>query len=206
MIKQETLFSGMYLSDYLNQKKSDLSSEIDSYKEKDLLEGDLQKLKKEIIDRYQLTVPVIDDSEIRIDKSEEEVNLSDDHNRDIVDRSKPSMVKKLKVSYHIPFEGDSDLFNYQPSSYTSNPPFGEIRGNKLVVELIVDDDNSESVKKEFGQNLNEIKEYLSSINKDITQFNSGLDSVIEQKIGSRRDKLDKDKKLVSDLGYPLKKD
>jgi len=43
------------------------------------------------------------------------------------------------------------------------------------------------------------------MDQEITQFNTSLDSKIEQKINVRKEKLIKDQTLVSDLGFPLKK-
>ena len=192
------------LSYYLRQRQSNLSSKIDSYKASYILGVDPHELKKALIDSYRLTTPVINESKIFVDESEVKVDVSQDWRRDIVDRSRPFMAKKLKISYHIRFKGDSDLFNYEPSSSTTNPPVGYIKGDELVVEIIRDND-SEYVKTKFERNLNEIKRYLSWIDIEITQFNSELDSRTEREIRFRRDKLIKDKKFVSDLGYPLKK-
>ncbi|MBI2647410.1 hypothetical protein HYW99_02945 [Candidatus Woesearchaeota archaeon] len=149
--------------------------------------------------------PTVKEDKIYVDKSEEDVDVSQDRRRDVFDRSRPLYVKGLKVSYHIPFEGDRELFKYQTSSFTYSPPRAEIRSNEIIIEVIELDHNTESVKKEFEQNFNEIKKWLNWVNQEITQFNNSLDGNIEHKIKTRKDKLIKDKNLVSELGFPLKK-
>ena len=205
MIKQGLLFNNGFLRNFVQQREAKLFSEIESQEENYILGVDAQEFKKYLIEKYQLTSPTVKEDKIYVDKSEEDVDVSQDRRRDVFDRSRPLYVKGLKVSYHIPFEGDQELFKYQTSSFTYSPPRAEINGNEIVIEVIELDHNTESVKREFEQNFNEIKKWLNWVNQEITHFNNSLDGNIEHKIKTRKDKLIKDKNLVSELGFPLKK-
>ena len=205
MINQKILFNEGYLRDFLQKKESDLLSEIDSQTEEYILGVDPHKYKEHLIEKYKIGIPEIKDDEIYVDKSEEKVDVSQDRRRAIFDRNRPVYIKGLKVSYHIPFEGDSRLFKYQTSSFTYNPPRADIKENEIIIEVIELDNNTENVKKEFDQNFNEIKKWLDWVKAEIEPFNNSLSDKIEQKIESRKEKLLKDNNLVSDLGYPLKK-
>lgn len=205
MIRQELLFHDGELRVYLQQRESKLFSEIESQDEKYVLSVDPQEFKKYLIEKYHLTAPTLKEDKIYVDKSEEEVDVSQDRIRDVFDRSRPFYIKGLKVSYYIPFDGSPELLKYQTSSFTYSPPRADVRGNEIIIEVIELDHNTDSVKREFEQNFNEIKKWLSWVNQEITQFNTSLDGKIEQKIKTRKEKLIKDQTLVSDLGFPLKK-
>lgn len=200
-----SLFSNGGLRDFLQQRESKLYSEIESQDEKYILNIDPQEFKKYLTEKFLLTAPTLKEDKIYVDKTEEDVDISQDGRRFITDRSRPFYVQGLKVSYHIPFDGNPELFKYQTSSFTYSPPYGDIKNSELIIEIIELDHKTDSVKREFDQNFNEIKKWLIYVNQDISQFNSSLDSKIEQKIKTRREKLIKDQNLISDLGFPLKK-
>ena len=115
MIRQGLLFNDGELRAYLQQRELKLFSEIEAQDEKYVLAVDPQEFKKYLIETYQLTAPTLKEDKIYVDKSEEDVDVSQDRRRDVFDRSRPFYVKGLKVSYHIPFGGDSELFEYQNS-------------------------------------------------------------------------------------------
>jgi len=186
MIRQELLFHDGELRVYLQQRESKLFSEIESQDEKYVLSVDPQEFKKYLIEKYHLTAPTLKEDKIYVDKSEEEVDVSQDRIRDVFDRSRPFYIKGLKVSYYIPFDGSPELLKYQTSSFTYSPPRADVRGNEIIIEVIEFDHNTDSVKREFEQNFNEIKKWLSWVNQEITQFNTSLDGKIEQKIKTRK--------------------
>lgn len=205
MIRQELLFNDGKLGTYLQERESKVYSEIESQDEKYILNVDSQEFKKYLVDKYQLTIPILKEDEIYVDKSEEEVDVSQDSRRIIFDRSRPLYVKGLKVSYHIPFDGNAELFKYRTSTFTSNPPRADVTENEIIIDVIELDQNTDSVKKEFEQDFGEIKRWLVWVDLEVSQFNNSLDDKIEQKIKKRKEKLIRDQELVSDLGFPLKK-
>lgn len=205
MIRQELLFHDGELRLYLQKIDSKMFSEIESQNENYILSVDSQEFKKYLIDTYQLIAPTLKEDRIYVDKSEEKVDVSQDQMRVISDRGRPFYIKGLKVSYHIPFDGNPELLKYRTSSFTFNPPRADVRRNEIIIEIIELNHNTDSVKREFEQNFNEIKKWLIWVNQEIYQFNTSLDSKIEQKIKARKEKLIKDQTLVSDLGFPLMK-
>lgn len=205
MINQDLLFNDGRMRVFLQQRESRLFSEIESQDEKYILNIDPQEFKKYLIKKYQLTAPTLKEADIYVDKSEEEVDVSQDRGRVVFDRNRPVYVKGMKVFYHIPFDGNPELFKYQTSTSSFNPPRANIRNNEIVVEVIELDHNTDSVKREFEQNFNKIKKGLGWVNQEVSQFNNSLNAKIEQKIKTRKDKLVKDQSLISELGFPLRK-
>ena len=205
MIRQELLFNNGELRVFLEQRESGIYTEIGSQDEKYILNVDPHEFKKYLIETYQLTAPTLKEDKIYVDKSEEQVDVSQDRRRDVFDRSRPLYIKGLKVSYHIPFDGTPELFKYRTSSFTYSPPRADIKENEIIIEVIELDHNTDSVKREFEQNFNEIKKWIGWVNQEISQFNNSLEDKIEQRIKTRKEKLIKDQNLVSDLGFPLKK-
>src|SRR5699024_5305957 len=65
--------------------------------------------------------------------------------------------------------------------------------------------SKEQIKNEFSSWLSNIKKMLSYSEKDTSEFNDNLKRNIATKINHRRDKLLRDRKLKTELGFPLKK-
>ena len=170
MIRQELLFNNGELRVFLEQRESGIYTEIGSQDEKYILNVDPHEFKKYLIETYQLTAPTLKEDKIYVDKSEEQVDVSQDRRRDVFDRSRPLYIKGLKVSYHIPFDGTPELFKYRTSSFTYSPPRADIKENEIIIEVIELDHNTDSVKREFEQNFNEIKKCLSWVSQEISQF------------------------------------
>jgi hypothetical protein len=81
---------------------------------------------------------------------------------------------------------------------------GDIRNNCLVYSISNVDQNQEDVKSGFENYLREVKEYLQTQRQESISYNNALESNIRRMITARKDKLLKDRNIVSSLGYKLK--
>jgi len=82
--------------------------------------------------------------------------------------------------------------------------YGDIRNSCLVYSIANVEQNPERVKVEFENYLRPIKEYLQTQRQESISYNDSLESTIRGIIISRKQKLLKDKNIVSSLGYKLK--
>jgi hypothetical protein len=143
--------------------------------------------------------------EIEVDQVEINVDVSQYPDRDIRDRTQPFYVKGTRIGYLVPFDGDRDLFNYRPATYTLSPPFGIVNDRHLVLGYTRTDHDAEAIRTAFEKDIAEIEKYIAWIAQDIKLFNDSLRTKIRQRLEARRDKLFKDQGLVSALGFPLRR-
>jgi hypothetical protein len=111
--------------------------------------------------------------------------------------------KQLEFRFEIPFSGDASLLNLKPSTWSSVWPHAKVDSGRIVVLLHRADREVDAIKREFGEELSRIKQYLGWQRPDIDRWNQGLPELVRQQVAARREKLVADKKLVTDLGFKV---
>lgn len=199
-----TLFEKADWHSFVEGNRNGLSEEINKLDGNRLLNSSEEDLVKYFHNKYYFDVPVLTEDEISVDQSEVDVDVSRDPNRFFFDRSGPFYVKGTKITFYVPFTGEEIFFSIRPSRYYMQQFFGEIRNNCLIYSISNVEQNPERVKVEFENYLRQIKEYLLTQRQESSSYNNSLESTIRGMIGSRKQKLLKDKNVVSSLGYKLK--
>ena len=124
--------------------------------------------------------------------------------RAIFDRSRPVYIPGTKIEVSVPFTGEAEGFTIQPTTYSLNPPRGDVRGGTLILSIIGIDLEASKVRQEIDNELDRIDSYLTSLRGNAERLNSELDSIARQCIEQRREKLLADQNLVASLGFKLK--
>ena len=195
-----------YLRDYLENKKSEIKEEIYGFNEDYILNVSEEELTKALSKKYTLESPVLRiEEKYSLEPKEVNVDVSQDFNRDIRDRSRPFYIKGTLITVVIPFEGEEELFYFRPSTFSTVIPQGEINENNLYLKYITTHHDANSLKKEIKDDIYEIQSYLSWVKKDVNDFNNSLENYIKNLIKTRKDKLLRDRNLVSSLNIPIKK-
>ena len=204
---QDLLFHGHGdLRDYLTQIRFEIKKEIEEFDTNYLLNTSEENLVRYVLEKYSLNPPILMPDEKYIYSSNEiDIDVSQDPLRPIYDRSHPFYIRGISITIAIPFSGDGILFRFTPSTFTFNPPRGEIVDQKvhLVYQQIVH--NVDELSKEINSRINNIKQYLEWVKKDIEIFNTELEPFIRDTIKKRKEKKMKDLDLVSRLGIPIKR-
>lgn len=195
MLTPTYLFNENELRSFLEDRKAKLFQEIESQDVNYILNVSITDFCNHLNEKYKLEMPVLDEKNIVVDQQEKDIGHPITMHR----------VKGTRITYFIPFAGDSNLFRFKPSTFTYNPPKGIVKETELCIIFDGFEQNSERVKQDFDDKLIEIKNWLGWVSKQITQFNEALVRDIELEIKYRREKLLNDRKLVADLGFPLKK-
>ena len=182
-----------------------LTERVRSIPESEILSKSPYQITDELVDEFRIAAPVLRESEIQASQEETKIDVSQDPLRYIRDRSRPFYLPGTQVSFHVPFDGNPDLFGARPSRYTLNPPHAEVRDGELMFSYERLDHDAQAVKTKFERELASTRKYLSWIQKEVISFNESLRTKVKQEIESRRDKLLKDQGMVSELGYPLRR-
>ena len=194
------------LRDFLEHKKLELKKEVEKYDSNYILNVSEEDFCQYLVSKYSLKPPKIYEDKIYVYSPKEvDVDVSRDPMRAIFDRNRPFYVKGVQIIIAVPFEGDGELFQYKPSTFTLNPPRGEVVGEEihLIYEMV--EHNAERLEQEYQRELNEIKRYLEWVEGDVNAFNGLLAQFVKQLISQRKKKLLDDLGLVSSLGIPIKR-
>lgn len=194
------------LRNYLESRKLEIKEEINRFDEDYILKVSEEDLVKTLVQKYILYPPIlILDKKYQLEPKEVDVDVSQDRNRIIIDISKPFYIKGTLITVVIPFEGDEELFYYRPSTFSLVIPQGRIEDNELFLEYTVTHYDSDSLKNEIQKDIQQIESHLNWAKNDIDNFNNSLDDYIRNLIKTRKNKLLKDRNLVSSLDIPIKR-
>lgn len=203
--KDKELFSRRNWLDVERNQKELLKDEVASMDENRLLNTSVDDLCSYLVDTYSIEdVPTLKQDAIVVDQLETPIDVSQDPLRRVYDRSRPAYVPGTEVEYTVPFHGDRNVFEVQPSTYNLNPPRGSVADGELRIYIRGIDLAPDDVKKEFARTLGQIESHLRTLRKDTSKLNAQLPAMARNSVESRRVKLLSDRNLVSSLGYSIK--
>ncbi len=108
------------------------------------------------------------------------------------------MIKKrvVRLTVHIPFEGDPGLFEWMPSRYTSVFPRADIVGDELVFKFDATEGVESDIKAALKSKINEVQQYLSWVEADIENFSKKTEADIRQEIRERKNRIEISRELL----------
>jgi hypothetical protein len=200
------LFQSGYLDEFIRDRERELVAEIEGYEANYLLNVNLEDFCDYLIQKYLLQTPLLRKEDTYIaEQGETNIDVSRDPLRMIPDRTQPFYVRGMSITFALPFEGNSDLFKYKPSTYTTVLPEAILAGNELHLEFKILDHDAAAVRKDYERSITEIAEYLGWIDKSVKQFNNRIPGLVRQRVSQRRGKLLRDQGMTSALGLPIKR-
>ena len=191
------LFDEGYLWDYLQVQKQRMLDEINSLDENQILNTSEEDLCNYFVEKYKVEALQIDESQIQTDYDDAQINVQD-YERIV-------SVTGTRVTFYIPFSGNPDLFKLQPSKSSRNPPQAKVRGREIVMIYERTTTEAKQIKDKFESDLKCLKNYLQYIEQDVTPFNSSIRETASQGIKVRREKILRDRDLVENIGYQLRR-
>ena len=193
----DLLFDGGYLGDYLQAQRQRMLDEINSLDENRILNTLEEDLCNYFVEKYKVEALQIDESQIQTDYDDTQINVRD-YGRIV-------SVTGTRITFYIPFSGNPDLFKLQPSRSNSNPPRAKVRGGEIVMIYERTTSEATQIKDAFASELTRLKNDLQWIEQDITPFNSSIRETASQGIKVRCEKIHRDRDLVENIGYPLRR-
>ena len=118
----------------------------------------------------------------------------------------PTYKKATLISIHIPFEGKAEFLGIRPSTFQMTSIEGEVTSNEIVLpfSFFPDVDKSEDVKRQIDSALDYVNKHTAWMNKDIESFNQKLPSLVSSQIKRRKEILENQNKIITELGIPKK--
>ncbi len=205
LAKGKTLFSDPPLYIILDIQREKMKKEIDAYDGDSLLNTSIEDLCDYFEEKYKFDIPQLKEDEITVDQEEVNIDVSQDPRRYIRDRNGPFYIKGTEIRFYVPFEGNTEFFEYRPSQFALGLPRATVTPRELIISYRGTDIRKENLMGDFNRELNEIKTLLRQIRQDVSEYNKSLRQRLNKRIEWRRNKLLKDKGLVASLGFPLKR-
>jgi len=201
------LFSKGELREILDRQLQALKKEIDSLPADTIINTTTDEYVTYFTKKYQITVPVLREKEIHVDDRDAKIDVSNDPTRAafFINPGKPTYVTGTTIIYEIPFVGDPSLFDCRPNTWTNNVPEGTITGNTLRITYTDTNHDARTLKARFDRDLANLKDWLSRVDTQLNEYNSNVPGEARAHYTNRRDKLTKDKDVVSNLGYPVRR-
>ena len=202
----ERLFSDTHWENVEQTVRSQLEGEIDIWPENQLLNTSVDDLCQYFAEEYKIDIPVINKDEIFMDSPlETKVDVRGDIRYAVDDPSQPTLVPGVRITFIVPFTGDSRAFRYKPVFVSDYPPNAYISmSGRLVFEFTDTDFQADTLRKEFDNQLDIIDDYLESLRESANMLNRQLHSLARKGVEARRTRLLSYRKLGASIGYPLR--
>ena len=201
----ELLFAKSDLSEVLRKQERKAMEAVEFFDANRLLNTSVDDLWNYFLSEFQVEQIILFPEQISVEQVEAKIDVSRDRSRFFHDSSEPFYLIGTQVTFFVPYVGDKNLFYFRASTFSFNPPRAYVTDTELQFVFDSLDHNAESVKAEFGHEIESFKQHLEWTNRDVAQFNTELSQKIRQKIESRRQKILNDRGMVASLGFPLRK-
>lgn len=203
-IRLDYLFNGTSSHRLLDVERERIISAINALDSDRVLNTSIEDLVSFFFENHVMDVPVMNADDIIVDQQERDIDVSHDRMRYVRDRSRPLHVKGTAVTVEVPFTGDGNFFDIQPSTYSMNGVHGTRNRNSIFFEIKGTDLTSDGVKQEIDSRVSQYTTNLDRLRQDTAPFNASLESLIRTQLEQRRKKLLSDKDLVSGLGFKMR--
>jgi hypothetical protein len=198
------LFIKRDLQNAIENHKNKLLEKIEQIDKNRILSTNSDELADYFTSEFILEPPILIETNIQVSQEDVKIDVSDDYSRVVFDRSRAYFVNGTRFTYHIPFQGDANLFQYQTTTHSMNPPLGKVVHSDLQIAYEQTTPDPEKLKSQFNRDLQEIKRNLEWVIADVNPFNARLRETALAKINQRREKFTKDYNAATELGFPMR--
>ncbi|WP_208596901.1 hypothetical protein ACCP91_19305 [Xanthomonas axonopodis pv. cyamopsidis] len=204
MAREDYLFTG---ADWLlierNQRQA-MADEIEKIDSDRLLNTSVDDLIVYFSQKYGIEVPVLDEEGLVVDERETQIDISRDHNRHVLDRSRPCYITGSAIEVEVPFTGEAEAFRIKPNPYNLSPPRACIRGNLLTFTISGAQLVADQVRGQIDRTLQDIHSNLENLRANVEGLNRQLPRSARLAIEARREKLLANRSTVAALGFKMK--
>ena len=206
MSRSDLLFFEKDLSTLICEYELAIKEEVDKWERNRVLASSETDLVTYLVEKYTLDPPRLLHDQIHIeDEGERKIDVSGRFEYDVRDRGRPFHVAGSFVTVAIPFDGDSDLFDFKASTFTFNPPSGRVSDSSVLVSFQGVNMDVQQTREEINATVGKIEQHLEWTRNDCGSWNARVANVAEQCVRQRKERLLEQANMVSALGLPMKR-
>ena len=209
----DLLFSQRDLRAALEERLGKMQARVDGLDENRILNSSIDDLCDYFEAEYRVEPIVIDESRITQDSREAKVDVSTSPRywhaqamHEVMGRTGPILANGSVWEIFIPFEGETDLFKFQASRFSMNPPRGKVnqRAKTLVMSFEYTQDQYENVAQEITSRVEHLKDCIEFSNNQVAEFNSDIREQARTRIEARRERILKIRNVDASLPFPIR--
>lgn len=200
----ELIFYGQSLSDALRAREGQLDNAAAAFKAEIVRTRSVEEVAAQLVKEHGVEPLALDWAGMTVSSEDAQIDVSGEWDRVIFDRSRPFHVSGTRLTFHIPFAGERDLFKFQPSTYTLNPPRAIVGDRELRLVAIAPADRRDGLKSALDAEVAKIKQYVEYTNADVLAFNAQLEARARAAATRRQEKVKADEELVASFGIPVR--
>lgn len=204
--RRKLLFSQKNLGKLIEAIEDHLRKEVECWDKNKVLAASEPDLVLYLVEKYTLESPLILRDQLYIDcEGETKIDISGRFEFDLRDRNSPYHITGSYVTVGIPFEGDGGLFSCKASTYSFNPPHGQVSESSVLVTFQDVKLDPQQLRNEIDAVVDSIEEHLEWIRNDCNQWNDRIQEIAKQCIRNRKRRLLEHSNMVSALDLPMKR-
>ena len=199
------LFSSRNLNEGLEARLVQVRLLIDQLPEDQFRISSDEELIEFVVAQLQLRELALDLGGAKGEQRETQIDVSGDRDRVFSPgRTGPFFIPGTELKVRIPFSGSASLFEAKPSSYTYNPPAGEIERDHIVISISKPHDaDPEAFKGDYEREKAQLVRYIEWTNNDVRKFNNSIREVAQRSVSERRKRLEKHQDLAQLLNISI---
>jgi hypothetical protein len=198
------LFSKYNLAASLQQQEAALSREIAELSAEYIVDVTPEAVTAYLREKYTIEMPQLLESKVEYSEAPGKLDISRDYNRAVRDRSRPVYIPAIEVSFHIPVEGQADLFDCAPSVIYmgEGPPNGRVADGEVSFVYNVEDVHPPTLQKRLDADLSRFNYVAKDVAKNIDEWNAKAHQLIAARI---RERVVRIETMRTGFRFPMRK-
>jgi hypothetical protein len=200
------LFSDKDLGDALRQLKQNVRQHVLDVPESQFLSSTPQEIREHLLSTLRADSLVLYEDQIQKSLVQATHEVTDGYRPGVTFK-----VPSLELVVKLPYSGPHELFLFQPSMYTTNPPVGSIGPPNqngigyvtLRASINAQGGNPDDLQREIDSQIRRIRDQVGNQKANIDQHNAELPRLIDENVAWRRKTYDAYFAAAEKLNIPL---
>lgn len=179
------------LSDFLAQKYKNAINEANSLDQSDFSRLSEIQLLEALFKKYSVQAPVFKTDEIHVSLKEEQVPVHLHPNSFLfAGNDEGATLPQMYAHVVIPFEGDEEVTEYTPSTYSTELPYGEVWNKTVRFTVPLTQIDAATLDSSVDKKVAVLLRFAGTAKEDADRHNNTLRDALETVIKDRKRGLD----------------
>lgn len=206
-------FRDMDLGMVLGTNKQKMAAKVDSFKNEEIMANDLEILASNLYEEFYIEpVEIMDEEYNKRDIKQAKIKKRIDPFFQKYYGKEYTEVDGVIMTFHFPFKGCAELFKCYASMFSCGG-YPDIAVGMLYISLeyeyslneIQNEDAKENVMKRLEREIEDIRDGMSYVNKDVELYNMSLQNQALQLLQEKKKKVESFFSVANMFEVPIKK-
>lgn len=198
-------YRGGELRHALETQRMKMREAVEAEAEESLKQADVAGWAAALAHQFAVACPVLKTNDVWMEPAKPvKIDMSWDRSRDFRDTSYARNFPGERIVVHVPFEGEPDVFKLRTSTFSLNPPRGQVKGSDLLLTIDYPRDQVPNVGAHSESFIGQVNQYLGWAAREIDAFNAGLEREARQAIEAGRQRVKKRDAALATSNIPIR--